>query len=345
MDVSTLMHHLTRLDEASAELVGERRRASSLQEVVKTSADSSFFKNRSRAPSEESLDKQYGIDIPKTAPLLDLEDREIVEERRNVALINPSNFTFVDRDIGLKERDDSPKRDKALIQRWRSSGEDADLEAIYSRNKGFLDQQIWSLSKFRIPKPAIQGAVYNTFKTAVGKWDPDGGSNIRSFYKSHYRQNLHRQIKATAQFARAERGRVSKVERIRQLQENFELERGYIPTAEELKQAANPGELKVQDIKLILKEAKGDLLGSRNLGAEDDIDLERSTMMAIRRVRDYHGSRKQKIINHIWGIDDHKHIASNNVLAKKFGITPSKMSMLKRQFRQDIQEELRNMGL
>ena len=68
-------------------------------------------------------------------------------------------------------------------------------------------------------------------------------------------------------------------------------------------------------------------------------------MMAVRRVRDYHGSRKQKIINHIWGLDDHDHIGSNNVLAKKFGVSASQMSILKRQIRQDIQEEMRNMGI
>lgn len=285
-----------------------------------------------------------GILPPITLPTSgdDDEDDEDAPDEEFTAF-RPSNFKFIQRPVGLEGAEGVKEKD--LILRWRQTKDDKDLEAIYAQNNDFLKGQVRGLSSYRLPGPAIEGMVYNKFRSALSKWDPDGGANIQTFFKSHYRQNLNRDAKALAQFGRSPRRVLSKVERVRKIAEQLEFENNYVPTAEEIVRAANPGEITVGDVKDVLAMDRGDLLGSKKIDAEDEGDIEKATMMAVRRVRDYYGIQKQKAIDHIFGINGAEHIKNNAQLAKKFGISGPQMSMLKQQFRQDIRSELQNMGV
>lgn len=341
---------LNELHERMEDIRAEQRGEALLYALdrIKTSAPKKkkglFSWLKSDEDEDDSEEPDDGlIDVPAPTAF-DIEDDD--EEEGNdsdVQIVAPGNFKFVRRDIGLTAPD-GDVGEKELLTRWQRDKDPRDLEAIYSTNKDVLNSHIRTLSRMRLPKPAIEGLVYNAFHTAAKQWDPARGANLRTYYKQNQWRNLLRDVKPLAQFTKAERGRVSRTERTLQLREAFELERGHIPTSTEL-QGYSGGELKVKDINMILEESRGDLLGSRKLDADYDVDTERSVLHATRRARDYYNGRHQRILNHMFGLDDNEFIGSNNKLAAKFGVTPQYLSTLKRKFAADIQNEMQILGV
>mgnify|MGYP001554125526 CR=1 FL=1 len=345
-----LQDAFAKLSELEDEMRGEVRSIQSFGHA-KVSAPRKTFLNffgRAAQDAEDDEDDDHEftvIDAPQL-PAIEFGDSDKDFDRpADNALVNPSSFQFVSRPVTWTDSASKNETETDLLNRYQKSKDMDALESLYARNKNFLSQQVYGLNvQYRLPKPAIEGVVYNNFKKAIDNWKPEKKANIRTFYKSNYKQNINRDMRQMAQFGRPERTRAAKTERTLQVAKQIEYEKGYVPSAEDIQKKMMPGEMTVKDIKLILQESRGDLLGSKKLDAEHDVDIERSTMMAIRRVRDYQGPKKTKVINHIFGLDGAEHIASNAKLAKKFNVTESQMSVIKRQLRQDIQDELRILG-
>jgi len=254
-----------------------------------------------------------------------------------------ASFEFTSRSILL----DDVNKDAAeaeLVLDWQKTKDPAKLESLFALNKSWLDSASQSYNSRRIPRPAVKGMIYNSFIETVKKWDPERGANLKTFWGRFQGPNVDKDITQMSQFGKAAKTRVTKVERMRQLAESFELENRREASDSELS-AFSDGEFTVEAIKLINKEAKGDRLGSLVLDADMSQDTERGIQMATRRARDYHNSRDQRILNHMFGLDKAEHITSNRSLGKKFGVSEQRISNLKSQFASNIQQEMQLLGI
>jgi DNA-directed RNA polymerase specialized sigma subunit len=268
-------------------------------------------------------------------------ESDVAEEAEvDTPFIAPTNFKFVERPLTWQNPYGTDEDESELTLRWQKSKDPQDLEALMARNRDFLEHRIRRHIKKRVPRPAVRGMVYNTFIDSAKKWDPERGGNLRTFFKSEER-NLDKKIRPLAQFGKAERGRVSKMEKVRSAREAFEIEHDREPTKLELHEHTG---ITVKDLGLILTEDRADHLGSRRLDADSDVDTHSQSMYAVRRVRDYYNSRQQKIINHMFGLDNADFIPSTGALARKFGMSDSAVSNFKQRLQRRVQEELQTLG-
>lgn len=247
-------------------------------------------------------------------------------------------FTLTPARIGLQGGDSQGDEDDA--RRFRS-GDPAALEAVLARHKPFLDQQVRNLLKYRVPAPAVRAGVYNAFVDTLHDWDPSR-ANLQTAYKNTKGRNLTRDIRGMGQFGRVSRNLGSKVDQVRQVAEELELDLNRAATAEEITRAAG---LPLDTVRSVLSQTRGDLLASRNLTSEDEYDLTSATYRALRRARDFYSDGHARIVNHLFGMDGAEHIPSNRDLARKMGVSEPYLSNLKGKFLADVQRELQRSGV
>lgn len=270
-------------------------------------------------------------------------ESDVDEEDEDTPLVNPGSFQFVQRKLEWEDRHQDLD-DDALILSYKKSKDPEQLESIFFRNQDHLRYSDRQLQTFRLPTPATAGMVYNSFVHSLNRWDPSGGRNPRNWHKADALPNAKTRARTLGQFTKADRNRISKIEQTRQVQRDFEAEYSRFPTVEELAEAS-AGALKVKDVKKILLEDRGKMLGSKDLEADSNVDVQRATLRAVQRSQEYYSAKHRKMINAMWGLGGEEEIISNNKLAQKFGVTPQYMSTLKRKFLADIQDELRQMGV
>ena len=247
-------------------------------------------------------------------------------------------FEFVTRDIGLK--DTLPDEDNvALANRWRTDRDPEAMESLMARNSDHLEYSKRSLQSFRMPRPATAGMTFNSWAASVDRWNPEK-SNLLTHHKSDFR-NAYKQAKTLGQFTKSARGRISQMERYRQHAARTEESLGRYGTPKELAEASG-GWLTEANARKLGKENRDVLFSSKDLTKDQEVDTARTLMRAVTRVKDYQRPKDQDIVSAMWGIGkDQEKIVSTKSLAKKFGVSPSYISGLKRKMNSQIESEMR----
>jgi DNA-directed RNA polymerase specialized sigma subunit len=191
----------------------------------------------------------------------------------------------------------------------------------------------------RIPKPAIEGEVYTRFAQQAKNWKPEKNASLITNFKTDKGRTLSRDMRQLAQFGKAERGRVSKMERIQSVQELIELS-GEEATAEKI--AAETG-FKLTDVRKALSESTGDLLGSKDLGIGDSGSDDVKIRMAASRVKDFYSGAQRNLVEHMFGLSGNSPVLDNNELARLTSVTPEYVSRFKKKLNERLQTEYQRM--
>lgn len=181
-----------------------------------------------------------------------------------------------------------------LIDRWKRTGSEEDLEKLYGRYSGMLEGVIRSVSRRKVPEPAVRGRVYNTFKTALDTYDPSKGAQFHSWLDLQNR-GVRNWASQNQNFAKVPKSRASKQEAFRVAFEQFEQEHGREPTAREMKNELP--EYKSSEIRMMLQEKDRVLASSMNLQREYAYNESRLMEQAVREVRDSLPQNEQKFFD------------------------------------------------
>lgn len=311
--------------------------------LEKTSEAFGFLRNRLSEQIRGNTLPQRGIGT--FALRDDSEDEEDIDEGEDPDDYSflPGSFEFEQRSLRL-EQDPAGASEDELIRQYQKNPNPETLERIMAtpENQKFLDWQVRSFSTMRLPYPAIQGAVYNTFADAVAKHDFERGANIRTAYKQNQGRNLRRDFRQAAQFGKAGRDRVPKMEEIRIFQENYEIENEREASTEEVAEALR---IPLKTVELTLKEQAGDLLQSREMDDASFEDTGAKMLRAAHRIRDYYTGPNQLILDYFFGINGKEMSRDNNAVAKAVGVSSTHVSAQKKRISEDLQRELQIMGM
>jgi hypothetical protein len=308
----------------------------------KTSEALGFLRSRLSEQLRGNTLPQRGIGTFALRADSDPEEDVDEEPDEDGSALIPGSFDFSPKSLRL-ERDEEVTDEDELIRRYQNDPTPANLEAVMAtpENQKFLNWQIRSHSSMRIPYPAIQGAVYNTFADAVMKHDI-GRANIRTAYKGSQGRNLKRDFRQAAQFGKAGRDRVPKMEEIRIFQENYEIENEREASPEEVAEGLR---IPLKTVELTLKETAGDMLQSREMNDASFEDTGARMMRAAHRIRDYYTGPNQLILDYFFGINGKEMSRDNKVVAKAVGVSPTHVSAQKKRIAEDLQRELQIMGM
>ena len=275
----------------------------------------------------------------------DLDDRQSGEdgdpdsesEDEDTPVFTRTMYEFERRNLSLGS---APKDQKSedLVLAYQSKPSPTTLAPVLAFHGKFLERQISNHSNARIPKPAIRANVYNAFEKDIRKWSPEGGANVTTYYMNHGHLNLKREFRSYAQFGKANRDRVSKIERIQNVATRLEDE-GVDATAERIAQATN---FSLKDVRLALTESSNDLLGSKDLG--ESVSSDSQMRMAASRIKDYYSPTNAKIVDRIFGLDGKPPDDDNQRIAAAVGATYTHVSAQKAKIRKDLVAELQRMG-
>jgi hypothetical protein len=199
-----------------------------------------------------------------------------------------------------------------------------------------------------LPEPAVRGKVYNAFSDAVQQYDfreKDGRAPLQfhNFFMGKIGQS---QIKRWAGelkgFAHVPAARAAKHDQVRVVVEQYKLDHGREPTVAELQNLTNG--ISAAELRRILPELKTTGVSSRNIRADFVVDESELWSRAVRNVRDGFpaGSVERAVMEDffapVFGLPDAK--MSKGELAKKHGISASKLSKLFKRFRELNAEEM-----
>lgn len=290
----------------------------------------------------DNLDQDFLVDRVNNATSEDPfeEDDDNDNDPRDVVELfnNPIGFQFETRELAFKNTS-KDMSEKDMILRYQKHPTAENLEPLIAANRDQLKRVVMGLSSMRIPKPAIEGEVYTRFAQQAKTWKPEKNASLITNFKTDKARTLSRDMRQLAQFGKAERGRVSKMERIHSVQELIELS-GEEATAEKI--AAETG-FKLTDVRKALSESTGDLLGSKDLGIGDSGSDDIKIRMAASRVKDFYSGAQRSLVEHMFGLNGNSPVLDNNELARLTSVTPEYVSRFKKKLNERLQTEYQRM--
>ena len=272
---------------------------------------------------------------PPDNPFDDAEDEEDDEPLGTSAFrFRPRPFAFarpdLDEDEELKavaarfknptRREDAVGRE--LIKRWQTTKDPATLEQIYGHYQPLIQQTYQQHSSRRLPGPAIRGRVYNALKYDLDRYDPSSPKTFHEFFRSRAaRERVSRWAGENSNFGKVNWERASKLGKLQIHADQFELDTGEAVTAAELRRRTGMSE---RDIRLGMKELRSDLLGSKFLQQDWQINEDAQARAAMQRVKDSLPRREQDMMDDALGGQ-----MTNSALARKYGISEPEASRFK----------------
>jgi len=275
-----------------------------------------------------------------------------------------TRFTFQDREAGFRTPDyddedlssgfsgNAQDRENhighQLIRRYKETPTPEKMEHVMSHYDQLLGTAIARFSRQRLPEPAVRGRVYNAFVDAVNDYDFREGDAGKSMQFHNYFMNfpLKGKVKHWADshrgFAHVPFERAAKHDQVRVVTEQFELDHGRTPTVPELQNLTNG--ISVNELRRIIPELKSTGLSSKNIRGDFIIDESELWGRAVHRTRDSltSGSTERAVYEDffapVFGQTDVQ--LSKGALAKKHGITASKLSKLFSKYRRLHNKEM-----
>lgn len=174
--------------------------------------------------------------------------------------------------IEANRRDDAfaAKLDVELLKNWKASGDPNDFDALWTHQQRFI-QPAWRTMKWQnneLPRSAINAEILKEYSRAVGSYNPDGGSSMRSWVLTNLR-HVNRFINTYNNMGRIPPARAQHItayqESLRELSDRL----GRSPTAAEI---ADHMQMSIDEVKqtnekitpatvkLIQKELRRDLV-------------------------------------------------------------------------------------
>lgn len=275
-----------------------------------------------------------------------------------------TQFTFQDRDAGLRRADYSDPtllegftgavRDQEnyigsqLLRRYKEDPTPERMEHLMAHYDQAIGTTISNFARRGLPEPAVRGKVYNEFAAAVNKYDfreKDGRKPMQfhNYFMSKPGQSrINRWANEYKSFSHVPSARAAKHDLVRVVVEQYKLDHGREPTVAELQNLTNG--ITASELRRILPELDTTGLSSRNIRADFVVDESELWSRSVRNVRDGfpRGSVERAVMEDyfapVFGLPDVK--MSKGALAKKHGISASKLSKLFKRFRELNAEEM-----
>lgn len=237
---------------------------------------------------------------------------------------------------------------RTLITEWQNTRNPDTLEHIYALYEPLLERTINNYARRRLPEPAVRARTYNTFLSSVEKYDPSSQQEFHNFFTNWGARGgtavsggegtgLNRWADRYSNFAAVNWQRGSKLNKVRLIQSQFELEHGRQATAAELIEKTG---WKPREVSKLVKELRGDHISSRNITGEGGLDERAMHTMAWERVRDGLPVDERKIMDDLVEYMDADKAMGQRELASRHGISEQKLSRFKKKLRTQLQTEL-----
>lgn len=224
-----------------------------------------------------------------------------------------------------------------LIADYKASPDDQKLEHIYAHYEDLLDRTVRTYRNRRLPEAAIRGRVYNAFRKAIDRFEPGGKAFHNVFEQDVASNEVHKWANSYSNFGKVNWERARHLGRIQLLQNQFKLDVGREPTADEIKKETG---LKLKDIRVALKEIRDDNVASKMHENDHAIDMGALYRRGLRRVRDTLSPKERVVFDDLYGYflgtKSTKFDGKFKDLARQHGVSPSWVT----KFRQRVQSRL-----
>lgn len=263
-----------------------------------------------------------------------------------------TNFTFVPQTVQFRPaRDEDIERmvssgaseneiERELVARYKQAPTQENLEAVYAHFTPNLEGYIARYKAQRVPEPAVRGKVYNAFHDALQKFDPErsGGMQFHSYLYSQYlnQGEVPKFVNAHKGFGNVARSRLSKLDQVRMIQEQTELDLGREVTSRELAEATG---LSLKHIAFIQSELRNEHMSSKDVRRDFNVSENAQMQTAIDRALDSLRGRDRKIAERLMSEDVVSQRVKAGQVAKEFGVTDSTVTKIKKQLKDQVSRE------
>jgi hypothetical protein len=279
-------------------------------------------------------------------------DEDDEEEGEEALLGGYTNFQFRPKLIGFRMPEDAALQElgqnatnselaiqRELISRYKADPSQANMEAVFAVYEPNLEGSIRKAAARRIPEPAVRGKIYNTFVKALDRYDPTVGTEFHTYLYNNYinRGDVNHYIQEHSSFGKVAKNRRSKLDMVRTIQEQSELDAGRELNSSELKETTG---MSLKHLGYLQKEMRREVLGSSYM--QSDFNYSESSLysLAIQRAIDSLPSHERDLARRIVSDDVVSGKVSNEQVAKERGVKGPAISKFKARFRDMVLKEL-----
>ena len=222
---------------------------------------------------------------------------------------------------------------RELVRRYQQTKDPRALEQIYGHYDRLIEGTVYKHRDKRIPEPAVRARVLNAVHEAVETYDPSSPKTFHQFFREQKEgQWVSRWAGENTSFGKVNWTRSPKLQKLREYEHLLELEKGEAITNAELRRATGLSE---RDIRLGRQELSRDLISSKEMRQDFQLDHGVQHRIARRRVLDSLPSHQQKVFR-----DVDEGVLSNSEIARRHGMSDTALSRLKTRVGSLIQSEL-----
>lgn len=219
------------------------------------------------------------------------------------------------------------KDDPELIEIWKNQKNRRAYNELKDRHKGMVHQFVNKYKASNVPTSALKAKAWAKFDDAVKSYDPQKGAAF-STHLNYQLRKLDRYTKKYQNIGRIPEEKARQIGDLQRATQELEYEKNEEPSVSDISEYTGWDQSEVEDLQQVqrqdLYEGKfeGETLDEENLLEKADWILEQG--------RDELSGRELELYDHIIGHGGKQQTTSTQELARRFGVSPGRISQMKR---------------
>lgn len=228
--------------------------------------------------------------------------------------------------------------DKELIEKWNEERDQRAYDELKDRHSGMVHQFINKYKAANVPTAALKAKAWGKFDDAVESYDPSKGAQF-STHLNYQLRKLDRFTKKHQNIGRIPEEKARRIGDLQRVQQELEYEQNEQPTAEDISDRIGWDTDEVEELQNVQRQ---DLYEGKFEGETlDEDDLLQKADWVLEQARDELSGRELELYDHIIGHDNTRQITSTQELAREFGVSPGRISQMKRSIGKKLKPHFR----
>ena len=228
------------------------------------------------------------------------------------------------------------EKDEQLWRAWKESPEEDNLVPLMENFQGAVNRVVNVYRAAPVPPSAVEGVAQREMLKAFNTYNPSKGASLNT-HVNWYLKKVHGFVGQHQNLARIPDHRIRKIGEYKETRERLTEKFGYTPDAITLSEHLGP-KWSVKEVSRMETELRADWIASKSL-EPDHLDIEevgREREM-MRHIVHELTPQQRTVYEYTLGVNGKPELKAG-VIAKTMKISPSKVSRIRNQIRDKIEE-------
>ena len=228
------------------------------------------------------------------------------------------------------------EQDDELWRAWKNSPGDETLVPLMENFQGAVNRVVNTYRAAPVPSSAVEGVAQRELLKAFNTYNPDKGASLNT-PANWYLKKVHGFVGQHQNLALIPDHRIRKIGEYKDMRSRLTEKFGYTPDAVTLAEHLGP-KWSVREVSRMETELRADWIAANSLEPDHlDIDETGRERELMRHIAHELTPQQRTVYEYTLGVNGKKKLKAGSI-AKKMKISPSKVSRIRNQIRDKIEE-------